>query len=230
MKFNKIKIPNFEIFKPSFYFNVNMLKNIFFFSGGIILFIVGVIIYGIILNLREVPLQEVMAEKGITKIENPSIIIERKKYLLSLYEDTVFVKSYRVCFGRNVSNKKLKLNDLATPVGNYKICSIDTSSVYNKFFRLNYPNIDDAIEGLRKGYISQTEFDKIKFEYYYKDCPGSETALGGNIGIHGNGRLNYILKNLPFVFNWTNGSVALSNENIDELYKVIRRGTNVSIK
>ncbi len=54
-----------------------------------------------------------------------------------------------------------------------------------------------------------------------------ETELGNNIGIHGIGRLNFIFKNLPFIYNWTDGSIAVSNENIDEIYSVAKKG-NVS--
>lgn len=54
--------------------------------------------------------------------------------------------------------------------------------------------------------------------------------LGGNIGIHGIGRLNPIFKNLPFVYNWTDGSIAISNESLDELLSVINTGTQVVIK
>jgi len=54
--------------------------------------------------------------------------------------------------------------------------------------------------------------------------------LGGDIGIHGIGRLNFFFKNLPFVFNWTDGSIALSNENIDELISVVKVGTKIVIR
>ncbi len=121
-------------------------------------------------------------------------------------------------------------NDGATPVGVYKICEIDTLSKYHKFFKLNYPNLNDATEALRKGIITQKQFDDIKFEFYYGDCTDSTTALGGNVGIQGIGEYNSIFKNLPFVYNWTDGSVAISNENIDELYKVVKKGTKVVIK
>ncbi|HQJ45413.1 MAG TPA: L,D-transpeptidase, partial [Ignavibacteriaceae bacterium] len=55
-------------------------------------------------------------------------------------------------------------------------------------------------------------------------------VLGGNIGIQGIGRLNYVFKNLPFVYNWTDGSIALSNEDLDEIIKVIKPGTQIVIK
>ncbi len=224
------KILKFSISSVGKYINASTLKNTIYFSGGIILFMAGVIVYGIIINLREVPLSEAMRLKGFTKLNNPNIVIDRKTYSLNLYEDTVLIKSYRASFGKNINTPKSRANDEATPVGDYQICSIDTSSKYHKFLRLNYPNIHDATEGLRMGLISQKTFDTLKFEFYHEGCPSNNTALGGNIGIQGIGEYNSIFKNLPFVYNWTNGSVAISNESIDEIYSVIKKGTKVVIK
>lgn len=208
----------------------SLLRNIIFTIGAVILFLSGIIVYGIVLNLREIPLEEAMAQKGFTKLEDVNLVVNRKTYTLNLYEDTVFVKSYRASFGRNLLDKKKDANDGATPVGEYKICSIENHPSYYKFLRLNYPNLDDAVEALRKSLITQKEFNEIKFQFYYEDCIDANTVLGGNIGIHGLGRLNYIFKNLPFVYNWTNGSIAISNENLDEILKVIHKGTKVVIK
>ena len=212
------------------YINRYTLKNVFFFSGGIILFIAGVIGYGIILNLRTVPVKKLMAEKGIKKIDHPVIIVDRKEYALSLYNDTTLIKTYRAYFGRNVQLVKTRKGDLSTPVGEYIICEIDSVYKYDKFFRLNYPNISDISEGLKKGVITQQEFDTIRGELNSQGCPKSGTVLGGNIGIHGLGRLNFLLKNLPFVYNWTDGSIAISNESIDEIYPLVKKGTKVVIK
>lgn len=214
----------------SSYFNTNMLRSVILFSGGIILFVAGVIVYGIIINLREIPLSVDMSRKGFTKLNDPVIVVSRSSYSLKLYNDTVLIKTYAANFGRNVSVPKSKTGDLSTPVGDYKICEIDTNAKYYKFFKINYPNIYDATEALRKGLISQEEFDKIKFDYYYGICPDPNTELGGNTGIHGIGRLDFLFKYLPFVYNWTDGSVAISNENMDELYSVVKKGTKVVIK
>lgn len=214
----------------STYFNKNMLRSVFLFSGGIIIFVAGVIVYGIVINLREIPLHEIMSKKGLKELSNPNIIVSRQSYSLRLYDDTVLIKTYRANFGRNVNSPKLKAGDLATPVGDYKICEIDTNNKYYKFFMINYPNISDASDGLRKGLITQEEFDEIKFEYDNDKCINSNTPLGGDMGIHGIGRLDYLFKYLPFVYNWTDGSIALSNEDIDELYSVVKKGTKVVIK
>jgi murein L,D-transpeptidase YafK len=212
------------------FFNKTVARNIIFSISGIILFLAGTVVYGIVLNLRDVPISEAMLKKGFTKLKDVNILIDRKSYMLQVYEDTVLIKSYRASFGRNLRDKKKMRNDGATPVGTYKICSIDTSHNYYKYLRLNYPNLDDGAEALRRGNITQREFNDIKFDFYYNDCIQTETVLGNIVAIHGIGRLNYIFKNLPFVYNWTDGSIAISNENIDELLTVIGKGTTVVIK
>lgn len=211
-------------------FSKNSLRNVVFFSGGIILFLAGTIVYGIILNLRENSLNDELRKKGFESFSNSNIIIERKTFSLHLYEDTVLIKTYRASFGKNMSVPKVKAKDNATPVGEYAICNIDSNNQYHKFLILNYPNVNDISEALRKGWITQKQFDDLKFQFYYEGCPSSNTILGGNIGIHGIGKFDYILKNLPFVYNWTNGSIAVSNEAIDEIFSVVQKGTKVVIK
>lgn len=208
----------------------NSLRNAVYFSGGIVLFLAGTIVYGVILNLREDSLFDALRSHGYERFENPNIIIERKSFKLKLYEDSVLIKTYRASFGKNLSSAKTKANDNATPVGEYAVCEIDSISQYHKFLKLNYPNVSDAAEALRKGWITQKEFNQLKFEFYYEGCPKANTILGGNLGIHGIGKFDYILKNLPFVYNWTNGSIAVSNEAIDEIFSVIQKGTKVVIK
>ena len=212
------------------YVNKNMIRNVVLFSGGIILFIVGVVVYGVLLNSREIPLKKAMHMKGLSKIADPRIIVNRRSYSLNLYDDSVLIKSYKANFGRNVNVPKIKAGDLSTPVGDYKICGIDTGYKYYMFFKLNYPNLSDAAEALRKGWISQTEFDTIKEEQEKGICPDAGTRLGGNIGIHGIGDLDDIFRYLPFVYNWTDGSIAVSNEDMDELYSVVKKGTQVVIR
>jgi len=226
----KLQNIQFGPIKVSDYLNKDVLKNVIYLTFAIIIFFFGVIVYGIVLNLRDVPLSEAMLKNGYTEITNPKIVVDRHNYTLGIYEDSVLIKNYRVSFGKSVHTPKTRAGDKATPVGVYKICKIYTTHKYYKFFQLNYPNLEDGADALRKGLISQKEYNDIKFEYYYEGCTKFHNILGGDIGIHGIGELNYIFKNLPFVFNWTDGSIAISNENIDEIYSVIREGIEVVIK
>jgi murein L,D-transpeptidase YafK len=219
-----------ENFKLEKVVNKTLLRNIILYSGGILTFIAGIFIYGLVLNLREDSLQEAMQQKGITQLSEVSLVVVRKEFALKLYEGEILVKTYRASFGMNVSKPKMRAEDQATPVGEYEICNLDSVHKYYRFLKLNYPNIDDASDGLRKGIISQEEYNRLSYEFYYEGCPRTKTALGNDIGIHGIGQYNSIFRNLPFVYNWTDGSVALSNQDIDEIYSVVKKGTKVVIK
>lgn len=194
-----------------------------------VLFFAGVVLYGVILNLREVTLKEALLEKGLIKLNDIRLIVDRKNYRIELYSDKVLIKTYKAVFGKTTGIFKTSANDNVTPIGEYKICSVDTSSKYHKFLRLDFPNERDAAEALKQNYINSDEFNTIMLAAKKNECPPKETKLGSEIGIHGIGKYNLIFKNLPFSFNWTNGSIAVSNENIDELYSVVKMGTLVKI-
>lgn len=193
------------------------------------IFFAGLIFYGIILNLREVTLKEALIEKGLAKLENVHLVIDRTDYRISLYSNKILVKTYKAVFGKSSGTIKSSAEDNITPIGDYKICAIDTLNKYHKFLHLDYPNERDAAEALKQGYIFDDEFNTIILAAKKNECPPKETKLSSEIGIHGIGTYNIIFKNLPFPFNWTNGSIAVSNESIDELYSVIKVGTQVKI-
>jgi murein L,D-transpeptidase YafK len=206
-----------------------LLKNILYISGSVVIFFAGVVLYGVILNLKEDTLAEALSEKGILELQNVRLFVDKKNYRIELYSNNILIKSYKSVFGKNSNLIKSSADDNVTPIGEYVICSIDTASKYHTFLRLNYPNGRDAAEALKQGYIDADEFNAITLAEKQDACPPKETKLGSEIGIHGIGTYNYIFKNLPFSFNWTNGSIAVSNENIDELYSVVKIGTPVKI-
>jgi murein L,D-transpeptidase YafK len=206
-----------------------VLKNILYISGSVVIFFAGLILYGVILNLREVTLKEAMMEKGLKGLENIHLVIDKTDYRILLYSNKILVKTYKAVFGKSSGIIKSSSDDNITPIGDYKICAIDTSNKYHKFFHLDYPNERDAAEAFKQGYIFNDEFNTIILSVKKNECPPKETKLGSEIGIHGIGKYNIIFKNLPFSFNWTNGSIAVSNENIDELFSVIKIGTPVKI-
>ncbi|MBM4171147.1 MAG: L,D-transpeptidase [Ignavibacteria bacterium] len=206
-----------------------MLRNVLYISGSILIFFTGLIIYGVILNLREQTLEEILKEKGIDKLKDVHLVVNRMNYRVELYSNKTFIKNYKAVFGKNSGTIKTSTHDLITPLGEFKICYIDTNSRYHRFLQINYPNEKVAAEALKQGYLNENEFKTIQSSSKNNDCPPKETRLGSNIGIHGIGKYNFIFKNLPFTFNWTNGSVAVSNENIDEILSVVKIGTEVKI-
>lgn len=188
------------------------------------------ILYGIILNFREKTLDEAMQEKNISVLVKPSIIVNKKTYILELYEDTVLIKTYKAAFGKSSRLIKESFTDNGTPGGDYSICRIDSVSRYHKFLLLNYPNAFDVVEAYKKQWITQEEYYLILKNINTGKYPFEGMEKFSRIGIQGLGTYDFIFRNLPFTFNWTNGSVAISNAGIDELYRVVKCGTRVSIK
>ncbi|MHC1739209.1 MAG: murein L,D-transpeptidase family protein [Ignavibacteriaceae bacterium] len=208
---------------------MRIVRNIVFLSGGLLLFIAGVILYGIILNIRENTLAEEMATLKIDSLKNVTLQISLSKYKLYLYSDSILVKRYRISAGRDNYAKK-EIGDNGTPVGEYRICRIDSNHKFHRYFRIDYPNLRDIEEAYLEKSIDSDEYHKIRRELLDGECPTRSVVLGGDLGIHGIGKLNNIFKNLPFIFNWTNGSIAMSDENIDELFRVVKNGTKIIIK
>jgi murein L,D-transpeptidase YafK len=206
-----------------------LLKNVLYITSSVVLFFGGLIFYGIILNLREVPLADALSEKGISTIDNLRIEVDRSNYKVEIYSGKIFIKSYKAVFGKNSDKIKTNKSDQVTPLGDYKVCAVLSQHKYHKYIQLSYPNEKDAGEALTRGYINKEEFDAIMISHKKNECPPLETKLGANIGIHGIGEYDFIFKNLPFTFNWTDGSIALSNKNIDELTTIVKIGTPVRV-
>ncbi len=180
-------------------------------------------------NSNQIPLEKILAEKKLDLAKNINLVVDKKVQHLIVYADTTFVKFYKVSFGRSQRDIKSSVDDYVTPVGEYYICSIAKSENYYKFFKLNFPNKLDAAEAYKNGDISKSEYDRIIKSIEAGSCPTGNTKLGANIGIQGIGAYNFIFKNLPFIFNWTNGSIAISNESIDEISPYVKIGTKVKI-
>lgn len=210
--------------------SLQILRNSVYTFASMLLFFAGVISYGTILNLREVSLSEAMRLKGIAKLENISLVVNRKNHTLELYSNKAHIKTYRAVFGKSKAPIKTSIDDHVTPTGKYQICSIHKNSIYHKFLQLNYPNKRDAAEALKNGYINKSDFNKIMRTIEIEGKPCSDSQIGSGIGIHGIGEYDIIFKNLPFNFNWTNGSIAVSNSSIDELHDVVEIGTSVEIR
>ncbi len=205
------------------------MKNLIFYIGGIIIFIIGMIVYGIIQDLRKTSLKDLLSEKKIENLDNPKIIINKLDYKLHLYIDTVLVKTYNIALGANPRFSKQSKNDRFTPIGNFYVCDKRITDGLGKIMILNYPNVEDAIRGLESGIITKSEFEKIINANASNLCPPMDTNLGGFVKIHGNGKFDLLLRNLPFIFNWTDGSIAVNNSEIEELYSVCKIGTTVII-
>ncbi len=129
---------------------------------------------------------------------------EQKMYLLSEGER---LKEYSVVFGGNPKGHKQKEGDQRTPEGKYILDYKKPDSAFYKAIHISYPNSADKARAKEKG-----------------------VNPGGLIMIHGQknglGWLAWLSQN----FNWTDGCIAVTNEEMDEIWKLVKVGTPIEIQ
>lgn len=158
------------------------------------------------------------------------IVISKSSQELTVTKDDHIIKHYHISLGKGGSGTKRKLGDKKTPLGVYKIVEFKNDSKFHYFMQLDYPNLLDAWYGYKNNVISASEFKKIAYAYKQKRIPPQDTKLGGYIGIHGIGVETDQKLMIHNGFNWTDGCIAMTNEQISELRKYVDIGTKVIIK
>ncbi|MCA1566704.1 MAG: L,D-transpeptidase [Acidobacteria bacterium] len=151
---------------------------------------------------------------------NPRVVVSKGKRQLALYAGGAVVRTYRIALGANPSDDKVRQGDRATPEGDFYICVKNARSNFYLSLGLSYPNAEDAERGLRDKLITRAERNAIVRAIQNKRRPPWNTALGGEIFIHGGGTDG----------DWTWGCVALSNADIKELFDALPLGTSVRIE
>jgi murein L,D-transpeptidase YafK len=150
----------------------------------------------------------------------PKIVVIKSKRRLMLYSGGKLVRTYGVGLGLSPIEDKIKEGDHRTPEGAFYIFTKNDKSHYYLSLGLSYPNGEDAERGLRDGLIDREQYNEILNAIRKKTAPPQNTALGGEIYIHGNGAQS----------DWTWGCVALDNRNIRELFDAVPVRTEVIIE
>lgn len=137
----------------------------------------------------------------------PAIIVDKLRRELHLYDDGKRVATYSAELGGNGLRPKRHAGDRATPEGRYKVVEMRANGAtkYYKALLLNYPNTEDVArfhDAQRRGSIPK------------------RVGIGSLIEVHGLGGDGR---------DWTDGCVALSNNDMDKVFKRVRAGTPVVI-
>lgn len=152
----------------------------------------------------------------------PVIHVWKDRRVLELREGSS-VRRFTVRLGRSPRFAKLRQGDMRTPVGRYRVVEKLAGSRFHRFLGINYPNMADAERAYREGRIDL----HVWLDLFLADARGRippwNTPLGGRIGIHGEGR-----QERP-PFDWTEGCIAVSNEEIEYLFDRVPIGTPVII-
>jgi murein L,D-transpeptidase YafK len=161
-------------------------------------------------------------------VSNVWIRISKRDRRLFLYQGTRLVDTFNADFGYNPFGDKeqrgsqQQRDHWRTPDGAFFVVRKNPNSVFHKALVLNYPTAADARRGLRRGLISQSEHNAIVEAEAQGTMPPMNTALGGWIEIHGDGT--------GAATTWTQGCVAVHNEDINRLWLWVPVGTPVLIE
>jgi murein L,D-transpeptidase YafK len=132
-----------------------------------------------------------------------------------------------VALGKRPIGAKRERGDWRTPEGEYFVTYRKPVSRYHRFLGLSYPNIEDAEEGLRRGAITAEELWGIRTAIGARTQPSWTTRLGSGVGIHGEG--DYGEKKREDAIDWTDGCIALSDDDVEILFDLVPTGTPVAI-
>ncbi len=152
-------------------------------------------------------------QKIVRKLPQPAtkkvdrVVIEKGKRTMTVYQDNHVVASYRIALGREPVGPKNCEGDYKTPEGQYKVVGQNTQSRFYRSLMLNYPNANDIAVAKQR------------------NC-----RPGGSIAIHGleNG-FEWVGRTHSSV-DWTNGCVAVTNQEMDRLWKLMPIGTPIEIR
>jgi murein L,D-transpeptidase YafK len=148
------------------------------------------------------------------------IEVAKKDRKLIVYSGRKAIRTYRIGLGANPTGPKARVGDGRTPEGDYYICGKNPHSRFYRSLALSYPNVKDAEGGLQERRITHAQYNQIARAIRKKRRPPWNTALGGEIFIHGNGSKT----------DWTLGCIALEDEAVRQLYHLAPVGTAVSIR
>lgn len=156
------------------------------------------------------------------------IDVDTKRQTLMVMEgNRLRIKFRNISIGRFGTSKLRQKNDNKTPLGRFRVGWINDQSRYYRFFGLDFPNRETADRALDAGRITEETWLSIINALNAGESPPQNTPLGGYIGIHGIG------SGEPAVhegFNWTNGCVAVTNDQVDLLSQWIKIGMMVEIR
>jgi murein L,D-transpeptidase YafK len=135
------------------------------------------------------------------------IVVEKSARKLLVFDKGRELKSYIIALGSNPIGHKQEEGDMKTPEGNYTIDYRNLHSDFHLALHISYPNPDDEVRAAARG-----------------------VSPGGDIMIHGLPNGSGWLENSHRQKDWTAGCIALTDQEIEELWQIVPDGTPIEIR
>lgn len=163
------------------------------------------IVLGTLLFINFYYPQNIENSTPISKIDE--ILVKKNDRTMTLYQDHQAIRTYRIALGFNPIGHKEKEGDGRTPEGQYVISAKNPTSQFHLSLKISYPSMRDRLKALVKG-----------------------VNPGGDIMIHGlMPSIGWVSK-LHTMKDWTRGCIAVTNQEIEEIYGAVEVGTRVTIQ
>ena len=134
-------------------------------------------------------------------------VVYKQERRLALLSQGREIRSYKIALGREPVGAKVKQGDHRTPEGAYILDARNPGSHFYKAFHISYPNQKDIANA-----------KKLK------------VSPGGDVMLHGLPKEYAWIGEAHRLRDWTDGCVAVTNEEMDEIWKLVRVGTPIEIK
>ncbi|MGP8290685.1 L,D-transpeptidase [Vreelandella zhanjiangensis] len=156
------------------------------------------------------------------------LMIDDQASALSVFRGETLLEYFApISLGRAGAKTQRVMGDNVTPLGEFRINRFNYESRWHIFLGIDYPTPAHARMALEKGIYSQSDYEAY-FDYYRRyGHPPQNTALGGAIGIHGIGSGD---PDIHGRYHWTQGCVAVTNEQIERVAELVDVGTRVVIR
>ena len=134
------------------------------------------------------------------------ITISKSQHSMTLWSGDKILKTYKVALGRGKGEAKSHQGDHETPEGTYVIDSKNSKSRFHLALHVSYPNAEDIKRAKSKG-----------------------LSPGGDIMIHGVHSGFQWLGGLQHDIDWTDGCIAVTDSEIEEIFAAVPIGTPIQI-
>ena len=136
-----------------------------------------------------------------------SVVIEKRAHRLTLYRMGRPLRTYLVALGKDPGSDKVRAGDRRTPEGLFSIEARKADSRFHLALRISYPDVRHRVRAQELG-----------------------VSPGGDIMIHGLPNNRHRVGSAHRIADWTNGCIALTDEEIEEIWSAVPVGTPVEIK
>ncbi|MFG6667427.1 murein L,D-transpeptidase family protein [Halomonas sp. HNIBRBA4712] len=156
------------------------------------------------------------------------VLIDDKEAVLSIFRGNTLIERFApISLGTGGARTQRVRGDSTTPLGEFRVYRFNRQSKWHIFIGIDYPTPPHARMALETGIYSQADYEAYFDEYRRYGFPPQDTALGGAIGIHGIGTSD---PEIHGRYHWTQGCIAVNNQQIERIASLVDVGTRVVIR